>query len=67
MDIEDTGNEALINWNGPPLHLADQLGRQALDRHFGSRGRWNFITQSNRTESTVIKRLKTEDSKLPFF
>ena len=67
MEIEDTGNEALIHWNGPPLHLADQLGRQALDRHFASRGRWSFITQSNRTESTVIKRMKKEDSKLPFF
>ena len=27
MNIDDLGQEAFIHWNGPPLHLADNLGK----------------------------------------
>jgi hypothetical protein len=30
MDIESLRSEAFIHWNGPPLHLGDNLGRKAL-------------------------------------
>ena len=67
MDIEDIGIEAFIHWNGPPLHLADKLGMESLDSHFGGRRRWNFVTLANKTDSTVIKRLKKVEAKVPFF
>ena len=66
MDITDIGKEALIHWNGPPLAKADKLGEAALDRLFG-RGKWNFITQANNSDSQVTKRLKEEEPGLPFF
>jgi hypothetical protein len=66
MDISDIGKEALIDWNGPPLAKADRLGKEALDRHFG-KGRWNFITRSNKKDSNVTKRLRMEEPGLPFF
>ena len=66
LDISDIGKEALIQWNGPPLAKADRLGKAALDRLFGV-GRWNFITLSNKQDSVVTKRLKDEESSLPFF
>ena len=67
MDIEDAGKEAMVNWNGPPLHLADNLGRKSLDRHFGGRSKWNLITQANKTDSVITKRLQKVESELPFF
>ena len=66
MDIEDVGKEAFIHQNGPPTAQADRLGREALDRIFG-RGRWHFISLDNKLDSVVTKRLKTEESDLPFF
>ena len=66
MDIMDIGKEALIHWNGPPLAKSDRLGIGALDRIFGH-GRWNFITLVYKADSTVTKRLKSIESKLPFF
>ena len=41
MDISDIGTEAMIHWNGPPIALANSLGKAALDRHFGP-GRYIF-------------------------
>ena len=66
MDISDKGKEALVDWNGPPLAKADKLVKEALDHHFG-KGRWNFVTRSNKKDSNVTKRLKMEESGLPFF
>ena len=66
MDIESLGREAFIHWNGPPLHLANNLGRKTLEIYFNNNS-WNFITQLNRSESTVIKRMKTVESRGPFF
>ena len=67
MDIDDAGKEAMINWIGPPLHLADNLGMKSMDRHFGGRTKWNFVTQANSADSVVTKRLKKVQSKFPFF
>ena len=66
MDIEDVGKEAMIHWNGPPLAMADRLGKGSMDRIFG-RGRWNFTTMANKADSVVTKRLKKVEAKLPFF
>ena len=66
MDIEDVGKEAFIHWNGPPLHLANNLGKKSLDRYF-KRSSWNFITQKNKSQSTVISRIKKVSSRVPFF
>ena len=67
MDIDDFGIEAFIHWNGPPLHLSEKLGIKSLDRHFRGRGRWNFVTRANKTDSSVVKRLKNVEAKIPFF
>ena len=66
MDIEDVGKEAMVHWNGPPLAKADRLGREAMDRIFG-RGKWNFTTLTNKSDSVVTKRLRNEESNLTFF
>ena len=66
MDIEDVGKEAMIHWNGPPLAKAEKLGREAMNRIFG-RGKWNFTTLANKSDSVVTKRLRNEESNLPFF
>ena len=34
MDISDTGKEALIHWNGPPLAKADSICEAAINRIF---------------------------------
>ena len=66
MGIFDTGMEALIHWNGPPIARADRLGKEALDRIFGQ-NRWHFITLDNKLDSVVTKRLRDEEPSLPFF
>ena len=66
MELENTGKEVAIHWNCPPLAKADGLGMRALDRLFG-RGRWNFLTFNNQSDSKVIKRLKNVETKLAFF
>ena len=65
-DNESVGREASIHWNGPPLHLADNLGRKDLYRYFKNNS-WNLISQLNKSESTVIKRMKNVESRVPFF
>ena len=63
MEIDDVGKEALIHWNGPPVHLADNLGINSLNRKF-SGTHWNFTTRNPQPDSTVITRLKKENEKL---
>ena len=67
LDIKAVGDEALIHWNGPPVHLADGLGKAALDRRFGGRRGWRFITKKGKAESLVVSRLKKRVSRTPFF
>ena len=67
LDIKAVGDEALIHWNGPPIHLADGLGRAALDKRFGGRKSWRFITRKGKAESLVVSRLKKGVSRTPFF
>ena len=43
LDIDAIGNESYIKWNGPPVHLAAQLGKASLDKKFGGRSKWNFV------------------------
>ena len=51
MDIDDIGIEAFIHWNGPPLQLSEKLSIKSLDRHFRGRGRWNFVTRANKSDT----------------
>ena len=64
MNIDDLGQEAFIHWNGPPLHLADNLGKKSLDRYF-KRSSWNFITK--RTSHSQQSRIKQVSGRVPFF
>ena len=67
LDIADVGMEAKIHWNGPPIHLTQNLGDAALDLHFGGRNKWHFITRHDKKDSAVTQRLKTERPTLPFY
>ena len=67
MDVASVGIEAQIDWNGPPLHMVDRLGEKTLDKIFGGRSRWHFITRESKNESIVTKRLKEEKPSIPFF
>ena len=67
MGIDSVGLEAQIDWNGPPIHLADKLGEKTLDRLFGGRSKWHFITRDNKKESVITKRLKQEKPLMPFY
>ena len=66
LGIEDVGKEAFIDWNGPPLHLAENLGMKTMDRIFKG-SRWHFVTVVNKADSEVTQRLKKRQTKLPFF
>ena len=66
LGVEDVGKEAFIDWNGPPIHLADNLGVKVLNRLFKGK-RWHFVTVANQPDSEVTRRLKQKQSKLPFF
>ena len=66
LGVQDVGLEVFIDWNVPPVHMADNLGIKSLNRLFKGR-KWHFITQLNRGESEVTRRLKLEQPKLPFF
>ena len=65
--LQVLGLEAQIDWNGPPLHMVDRLGEKTLDKIFGGRSRWHFITRENKNASIVTKRLKEEKPSIPFF
>ena len=67
MDVSDIGQEGLIHWNGPPLPQADKLGEAALDRVFGGRNQWHFISLANNSDSVVTKRLRGVEPSLPFY
>ena len=66
LGIEDVGKETFIDWNGPPVHLADNLGTKVLNRLFKG-SKWHFVTVANKSDSEVTRRLKDRKSKLPFF
>ena len=66
LGIEDVGKETFIDWNGPPIHLADNLGIKTLNRNFNG-SKWHFVTVANQTDSEVTKRLKSKKPKVPFF
>ena len=67
LDISNAGVEAKINWNGPPIHLADNLGEALLDAYFGGRNKWHFDTRQARKGSVVTQRLKMVTPTLPFY
>ena len=66
LGIEDVGKETFINWNGPPIHMADSLGVKTLNRVFKGK-KWHFVTRASNLDSEVIKRLKSKPAKVPFF
>ena len=67
LDIMAVGEESLIHWNDPPLHLAASLGKAALDKKFGGRTNWRFVTKKCKSESLVVTRLKRSVPRVPFF
>ena len=66
LGVEDVGKEAFIDWNGPPVHLSDNLGAKVLNRLFKGK-MWHFVTVANQPDSEVTRRLKQKQAKLPFF
>ena len=67
LDISDVGAEAFINWNGPPVANSRTIIELALDKRFGGRSQWRFITKENNLQSTVVSRLRRDVSRVPFF
>ena len=66
LGIEDVDKEIFINWNGPPVHMADSLGGKTLNRVFKGK-KWHFATKASRLDTEVIIRLKSKQAKVPFF
>ena len=67
LDINEVGVESFIHWNGPPVGNATSLLEAALDKRFKGRKSWRFVTKQNNLQSKVVKRLKSENSRVPFF
>ena len=67
LDIQAVGDESVIHWNGPPQHLAQGLGKAALDKKFGGRKNWRLVTKKRKSESLVVTRLKRSVPRVPFF
>ena len=67
LDIRAVGDESYIHWNGPPVHLAGELGRAALDKKFGGRRNWRFVTKNTKSESLVVTRLRRAVPRVPFY
>ena len=60
-------HELHIDWNGPVVARADDLIAKAIDRHFGSRKKWNLKSgESKFFTSKVVDRQKVEKSRLSF-
>ena len=66
LGVENVGKGTFIDWNGPPVHLSDNLGTKTLNRIFEGK-KWHFVTVSNKADSEVTKRLKQKKAKVPFF
>ena len=45
--------------------MVDILGEKTLNRIFGGRSNWHFVTRENKKDSIVTKRLKEEKSSNP--
>ena len=67
LDIQAIGDESYIHWNGPPVHLATSLGESALDKKFGGRPNWRFVTKKCKSESLVVSKLKRIGSRLSIY
>ena len=51
INVTVVGEECVIHWNGPAVDKANGLLEAALDRHFGGKRNWHFITRQNKPES----------------
>ena len=59
--------EIFIDWNCPTLSKAKGFIERSLDRHFGSRKKWNFKTGSTKYfTSQVVDRINAKPSPLCF-
>ena len=58
LDVSVAGQEAYINCNAPPVHLADSLGESSLDSSFAWHSNWRFVTKKNKIESVTVCRMK---------
>ena len=65
LNIYEVGKEAIIHWNGPPIHLCDSLGEKVMNQHFKGRPR-HFVTKAS-SQSTVINRMLKKNPGVPFF
>ena len=45
IDVTVVGEESMIHWNRLPVNKANDLLEAVLDRHFGGRRNWHFITR----------------------
>ena len=70
VDVCDVGKESYIHWNGPPVHMCNEIADATLDLHFEGR-KWHFVKTSRGrntfNESTVIHRLQQQVPNIPFF
>ena len=67
LDINAIGGECYIKWNGPPVHLAEEIGKSALDKTFAGRSTWRFVDKTVKHESKVVSKMKRITPRLPFF
>ena len=59
--------ELMVDWNCPNLAKAKLFIEKSLDRHFGSRKKWNFKTGSSKFFiSQVVDRINSQPSRLSF-
>lgn len=74
LDPATVERETVIRWQGPhPGKGATNLIEESLDRHFGGRDKWHFITTYDRAKylegSKVIARINeqaSQNDKIPF-
>ena len=72
LSVEKYMQEAFTHWNGPNLHDADSVIREALDRYFHPKT-WHFTYRTERLDrfgkhkvSAVVDRQLGQPSKLQF-
>ena len=67
LGVQAVSLEVFIDWNGPPVHLADSIGVASLDSYFAGRSHWRFVTKKNKLVSAVVSRLKSQKANSKMF
>ena len=66
LDINAIGGECYIKWNGPPVHLAEEIGKSVLDKTFAGRSTWRFVDKTDKHESKVVSKMNRITLRLQF-